>query len=278
LRNFFLLGNKKETEIAKKFSRPPVGKIGPATPPRLDETVWRCLAKNPDQRYGCMPTSGFNWKHWRRLGRAPRAHPQSRCKQGSGNSRVPWLVAGIRCADRTDADRWRSLRSPVTKARGGGAVVRSCRLRAQRSLPCCRRPVRPCSHRTERGSRSPHVTTRAKVLLYVRPLASSMAQPLPGTEEATYPFWSPDSREIGFFVPGKLKKINASGGPAQTVCDSISGRGGAWSKAGVIVFTSSSNQPLLSVSAEGGTPVPASKLDVSQAENSHLLAHLPARR
>ena len=45
-----------------------------------------------------------------------------------------------------------------------------------------------------------------------------------------YPFWSPDSREIGFFVPGKLKKINADGGPPQTLCDAVNGRGGAWSQ------------------------------------------------
>jgi Tol biopolymer transport system component len=84
-----------------------------------------------------------------------------------------------------------------------------------------------------------------------------------------YPFWSPDSREIGFFTPGKMKKINAGGGPPQTLCDSVGGRGGAWSKEGVIVFSPSTTQALLRVSAAGGTPEPASKLDLAQAENSH---------
>jgi eukaryotic-like serine/threonine-protein kinase len=110
---------------------------------------------------------------------------------------------------------------------------------------------------------------KSKVLLYVRSLTSLTARPLPGTDDATYPFWSPDSRQIGFFATGKLKEINADGGPPQDICDSVSGRGGTWSRDGVIVFTPSSSQGLFSVSAEGGTPESASKLDVDKGENSH---------
>ena len=87
---------------------------------------------------------------------------------------------------------------------------------------------------------------KSKVLLYVRPLRSLTARPLAGTDDAIYPFWSPDGREIGFFAAGKLKKINADGGPPQNLCDSVGGRGGAWSKYGLIVFTPSSNQRLFS--------------------------------
>jgi eukaryotic-like serine/threonine-protein kinase len=110
---------------------------------------------------------------------------------------------------------------------------------------------------------------KGKVLLYVRPLTSLTAQPLPGTDDASYPFWSPDSKQIGFFVPGKLKKITADGGPPQDICDSVSGRGGTWNNNGVIVFTPSASQNLFSVPAAGGTPEPASKLDVDKGENSH---------
>src|ERR1041385_766972 len=63
--------------------------------------------------------------------------------------------------------------------------------------------------------------------LWLRPLGAASAQPLAGTEGADYPFWSPDSRFIGFFANGKLKKIDAAGGPAQTLCDAPDGRGGA---------------------------------------------------
>jgi eukaryotic-like serine/threonine-protein kinase len=106
-------------------------------------------------------------------------------------------------------------------------------------------------------------------LLHVRQLNSLVSTPLPGTEDAMYPFWSPDSREIGFFVPGKLKRINAGGGPPQPICDANNGRGGSWSKEGVIVFTPAASQPIWRVSAQGGIPEPASKLDVAQEQNSH---------
>ena len=75
-------------------------------------------------------------------------------------------------------------------------------------------------------------------MVWVRPLDSLAAQALPGTEGATFvPFWSPDSRFIGFTVRAKLNKIEASGGPPQMLCESpgIAG-GGSWSRDGVIIF------------------------------------------
>ena len=90
--------------------------------------------------------------------------------------------------------------------------------------------------------------------IWLRPIDSLAAQVLPGTEDATYMFWSPDSTFLGFFVPGKLKKIALSGGPPQTLCDAADGRGGTWNSDGVIVFTPGPGAPLARVSAAGGTP------------------------
>ena len=84
-----------------------------------------------------------------------------------------------------------------------------------------------------------------------------------------YPFWSADGHELGFFATGKLKKISADGGPPQSLCDTGNARGGTWNADGVIVFTPTTTQSLMRVSAAGGTPEPASKLDVSHSENSH---------
>jgi len=96
--------------------------------------------------------------------------------------------------------------------------------------------------------------------LWLRPLDALTAQPLAGTTDASHPFWSPDSRWIGFFAGNKLKKIDAAGGPPMTLCEAPSGRGGTWNAAGVIVFEPSGNAlGLESVSAAGGIPV---KLDL----------------
>jgi serine/threonine protein kinase/Tol biopolymer transport system component len=105
--------------------------------------------------------------------------------------------------------------------------------------------------------------------LWLRRLDSTSAQPLAGTEGADYPFWSPDSRLIAFFSSGKLRKIDASGGPPETICDAPIGRGGAWSRDGVIVFAQSATGPLYRVAASGGTSTLATMLDTSGGEIYH---------
>lgn len=109
-----------------------------------------------------------------------------------------------------------------------------------------------------------------KTLLWVRPLNALAGQPLEGTEGASFPFWSPDSRFIGFFANGKLKKIEASGGPPQIICDAAP-RGGTWNENGIIVFTRDFISPLFTVAASGGLPVAVTRMDTSQY--SHRWPH-----
>jgi hypothetical protein len=86
------------------------------------------------------------------------------------------------------------------------------------------------------------------------------ARPMPGTDDATYPFWSPDSRYIGFFAQGKLKKVAASGGPTQSLCDAVAGNGGSWNRDDVIVFSPSrAGAAIQRVPAAGGVPVDVTK-------------------
>jgi len=98
---------------------------------------------------------------------------------------------------------------------------------------------------TEKGSR-----------LWIRSLNTLQAQALSGTDDANYPFWSPDSRFVGFFAKGKLWKIAATGGPAQTLCDAPSGRGGTWNVEGEIVFAPTNRGGLSRVREAGGVAVP----------------------
>src|SRR5262249_33757338 len=102
-----------------------------------------------------------------------------------------------------------------------------------------------------------------KQQLWLRALDALQAQAMPFTEDATYPFWSPDSRYIGFFAQGKLKKVAANGGPSQTLCDVPNSRGafgGSWGRDDVIIF-SPTNTPISiqKVSAAGGTPSDVNK-------------------
>lgn len=103
--------------------------------------------------------------------------------------------------------------------------------------------------------------------LWVRTLDTTEAKLLPGTQDAAFPFWSPDSRFIGFFAGGALKKIEATGGPVQTLCQADVPLGGAWSRDGVILFA---QMPLglMRVAATGGAVTQVTNIDRSRQEFS----------
>ncbi len=106
----------------------------------------------------------------------------------------------------------------------------------------------------------------------MRPLDSLTAKPLPGTEDARHPFWSPDSRFIGFFAQDKLKKLDLVGSPAKALCN-VSGpgtRGGAWNRDQTIVFTSgAAGDPLYRVPAEGGEPTQVATPDLEKGQTAY---------
>ena len=97
--------------------------------------------------------------------------------------------------------------------------------------------------------------------LWLRPLASTAAQPLTGTEGATYPFWSPDSKSVAFFADAKLNRIDVGGGRPLAIADASSGRGGTWNAEGVIRFAPTNTGGLFRVPASGGMPVAVTTLD-----------------
>jgi serine/threonine protein kinase/Tol biopolymer transport system component len=100
--------------------------------------------------------------------------------------------------------------------------------------------------------------------LWLRVLSGTTASPLAGTEGAAYPFWSPDSRSVGFFTDGKLKRVDIGGGLPQTLATAGGGRGGTWGVDGVILYAPSTSGSLYRVAASGGQATPVTKPDPSQ--------------
>ena len=105
--------------------------------------------------------------------------------------------------------------------------------------------------------------------LWVRALGSLSAQKLDRTDNARFPFWSPDSQTIAFFADGKLKRIPVSGGSPLIICDAPNPDGGTWNREGVIVFAPDTNSPLHRVLAAGGVSTPITTLDKTQQETAH---------
>ena len=113
--------------------------------------------------------------------------------------------------------------------------------------------------------------------LWLRPFAATVPTELPGTEGASYPFWSADSRFIGFFADGKLKRVAIAGGNPVIVCDAPAGRGGLWLDDDTIVFAPMAISPLVRVNAAGGSPVPFTAL--ADDETGHRFPQrLPGRQ
>jgi len=105
--------------------------------------------------------------------------------------------------------------------------------------------------------------------LYVRRLSEADAHGIPGTEASRQPFWAPDGKSLGYFARGRLMKVAVAGGAPVDICSADGSHGGAWGSNGTIIFSSELAGGLSSVSATGGTPVPATLLDTSRDENSH---------
>jgi eukaryotic-like serine/threonine-protein kinase len=123
--------------------------------------------------------------------------------------------------------------------------------------------------------------TGGRSQIWIRRLDALTAEPLPGTEGAVSPVWSPDSRFVAFFSPGEgeLKKVETTGGPVQTICAAAADGALAWGRDGTILFTEFPRGGLHRVSASGGTPVRVTTIDKSKGELNHYWpAFLPDGR
>jgi Tol biopolymer transport system component len=236
---------------------PPISTLQPMTPPALERVVKTCLAKDPEERWQSAADIKRELK-W--IGEGPAsgvaaplvARRKNRERLSWGLTAVALLlaVAAVARYERRTAGLARPMRLSIL-------LPEKSNLRAVALSPDGDRLVLVARDSSGRN------------LLWIRSLDSMVVQPLPGTENPSFPFWSPDGRFIGFFADGKLKKIDASGGPPQTLCDAPMNRGGTWSREGVILFTPVVNSPLYRVSAAGGLPTPATKLDPVRAEDDH---------
>jgi eukaryotic-like serine/threonine-protein kinase len=240
----------------------PVSRTQPAFPASFDHLVGTCLEKNPDERFQTAHDIKVQLK-WI----ADSASQAQSAAPARKSSWVPWIAAGAALLIALAAIAAYFSAPP----RQNPAVVRSFIPSPVGTSFVTLAPSAGTPQISPDGSRLVFAARddKGKVQLYSRALSSLTATPISGTDNASYPFWSPDSREIGFFADGKLKKIDANGGPPLALCDATIGRGGAWSKDGVIVFSPGPSNGLLRVSAQGGTPEPATKMDASQGENSH---------
>ncbi|HYB53119.1 MAG TPA: protein kinase [Thermoanaerobaculia bacterium] len=243
-----------------------ISTIQPMAPPALDRVIRICLAKDPEDRWQSAHDIAAELKWISEGSQAGVAAPAAISTRRRSRERLAWagfalaslaaIALGVGFLRRAPAAprvlRFQIDPSESTPYKGVGAGV----------------DLLPALSPDGMLMVFPAEDAHGKSVLWVRPLDSLEAHPIAGTEEGLYPFWSPDNHSIGFFAGQKLKRVDVSGGPVQTICDAPAGRGGTWSRDGVILFAPSAQGPIHRVSASGGASVPALSLDASHGEDS----------
>ena len=207
-------------------------KLPTATPPPIRELLKRCLDRDPQTRLRDIGEARVAIQRW--IANPVRAvEPTPAPARPRRASLAPWLVA-VLAAICGAVVAFLHFRETLPET----PVIRSTILPPEGAewsfvnglgLPA----LSPDGRRIVFGAR----TADSKTPLWIRPVDGFTAQPLAGTDHASFPFWSPDSRFIAFFADAKLKKIDASGGPALTLADAPLGRGGSWNQDGIIIFS-----------------------------------------
>jgi serine/threonine protein kinase len=239
---------------------PPISSLQPMSPPALDRLVTLCMAKNPDERLQSVHDIKLQLE-WIAEGgseagiavppAAPRSHSQI----------AAWSISAI-CFLAAIALATVSLFRPPQSAQ----TIRS-------SLP----PPQGTAYEPYNFAISPDGTRLAFVTLgadgqdtlWVRSLSSSRAQQISGTEQASFPFWSPDSRSIGFFTDSKLKTVDITSSTVKVLADAPGGRGGTWNSKGTILFAPEIFGQLLTVSERGGAATPLTKISRLGSGQAH---------
>ncbi len=255
-RKAFAGANQASLITAIMASEPaPISAVQPAAPAALDRIVRTCLAKDPEER----------WQSASDLKREVRW-----IAEGSASGIAAPAPGGIAAAPR------RSSRAPWIAAAlatlaAAALVLALVRTRGARPVPVYAfldPPPKLTWQLTGDEAAPPVVSPNgASVVfgaggkLWIRSLRTGEAAPVAGTEGATFPFWSPDSRSIGFFSSGKLRTVEAAGGPSQALADAPTPRGGAWGPDGTIVYTPDFQGGLWRVPASGGTPKAITEVD-----------------
>ena len=249
-------GESQASLIAAILEREPtpLSSLQPMTPPALERTIRKALAKEPDRRWQDVGDFGSELQWISEGGGLAVVRETSRSRQA-----LPLAIAAIVGVLVSGLAIWSMMRP------GAPPVTRSTLLLPD-DVTVLQRPSSPVALSPD-GTRVVYAT--AGEGLYLRALDDLEARPISGTKGGHTPFFSPDGQWIGFFTNEALKKVAVGGGAPLTLC-TVSGpdsRGATWGPDGTIVF--GTQGPLFEISAGGGTPRELTAIDEERHESAH---------
>ena len=269
-------GKSRASLIAAILTREPtpITQLQPLTPPSVERVVKKCLAKDPEDRWQNASDLATEL-NWSAEGGSQAGVPALVTWKRKTRESLAWAIAmaGLLAAALTGAAYHREAGKPAQ-------VVRAVIPPEEGTVPVFTGDLSGPVVLSPDGRVLVFAAsdTQGKTTLWVRELDGSRARTLAGTDGATFPFWSPDGRSLGYFAGGKLKTVLLEGGAPTDVCDAAAGRGGTWNAQGTILFAPQLESALYRVAASGGIPIPVTTLDKPKHDSHRWPYFLPDGR
>src|ERR1039457_3610649 len=240
-----------------KDDPPELSDPGRFVSPALDRIVRRCLEKNPEQRFQSARDLSFALS-------ALSGTESSTISRGAMAARRQislrlWLSAAVALVA-VAAVTWFLARRPVPTTRMEFAIPVPEEMSVSH-MALSRDGTMLAFVSPEENSALP--------MLYVQRIGSSSVTLLPGTQNASYPFWSPDNAYIAFFANGKLQKVAVSGGTPQVLASALAARGGSWGSTGVIIYAPNAESPIWRINVDGTGTAPVTEDIRTKDDQSH---------